>query len=366
MEGKQMKSEMDSIVTEERPWSELPREILLLIARYIDQKEDLVRTFAVCKPWKSVTPFIHRHKKGTDPLLLSFPGIVGGQLYNHLSQKTCFISVPELNETVCGCSNDGWLLLGSFDESISNCEATRVPQFFIFNPFTTDRIDLPERYQLISQDYLYCFIYQQLLSNTCAFSSPSDPNWTFFALKSSSKYEVIICTYHSGDRDWTTTVYPVEDEDHHFIQTRTNVVSHKGVFYCLGKFGKLGAFDSINHTWTVTSPKVGKRFTDLVKKYFVESNGELFVVDDHRMRVNVFWLDKTKMEWVRVKSLGDRTLYVGSVGSVMVTPSNPSMKNRIYFPERVQKGNQDICENSLAANERDINCALHQPLMSHQ
>ncbi|KAK7363050.1 hypothetical protein VNO77_05179 [Canavalia gladiata] len=128
------------------------------------------------------------------------------------------------------------------------------------------------------------------------------------------------------------------------IMQFTNAVGFKGKFYALSVQGNIAVIQDIDSVPMITDlsatrivPSVSSNH---LREYLLESDGELLLVylistkssvhnvDD----VEVYQLNSARLSWLKLESLGKRTLFVGSNCSVSVLASELGCrKNCIYF-----------------------------------
>ncbi|XP_026452248.1 F-box/kelch-repeat protein At1g57790-like [Papaver somniferum] len=132
------------------------------------------------------------------------------------------------------------------------------------------------------------------------------------------------------------------DNSRKFLACYNNPVFYKGNFYALDYNGTLGVFnledsrDERNFdksNWEVL-PETLTQFDGVNPSYLVECEGELLLVNFERpfgKLVEVFKLDPCKMKWVKVKSLGNYSLFISHTSSFSVIAPDSSMANKIYF-----------------------------------
>ncbi|KAJ6684690.1 hypothetical protein OIU79_014910 [Salix purpurea] len=116
-------------------WSELPSELLQLSAEKHTNYVDYLRTRAVCNSWQVAITKRPRNGLCQLPLLLLpyYQNIRDHRgLYNIPDGKTYSLELLEAYEKRCCGSSHGWLII--VEDS---------PSFFLDNPLTRARIELP-------------------------------------------------------------------------------------------------------------------------------------------------------------------------------------------------------------------------------
>ncbi|KAM7276089.1 hypothetical protein ACFE04_017955 [Oxalis oulophora] len=113
-----------------RPWSELPDELLEIIASYLGLIE-LISFRAVCQDWRFASWKATAEIGSSKPWFLAIIDKSDCLLVDE-SNKRYNVTIPELCEATCIGSNYGWLLL--LKESST----------FFFCPFSRAKIELPQ------------------------------------------------------------------------------------------------------------------------------------------------------------------------------------------------------------------------------
>ncbi|KAK6911381.1 F-box domain [Dillenia turbinata] len=283
-----------------RNWADLPREILVLIARGLSCNNQL-RFRGVCKSWRSIGMVEILSLKGL-PCLVCFTSVHDG---NGGVTSECLISLPmqpsamrifhkidrDDKHKFVGAkvveSKDGWLFC-----------INRYPNFtflFLFNPFTKETTVLPDLD--VVNDHSHCFLYM------AASSSPSSHDCIFFAsYQSSSHFSINSCC--KSDNEWTVYRFPIETPI-------SRVLCAGSTQYCLSLTGDLQAFSMDNRSLTVLGDSISKIFT---KIHLFEHNGELFLArfqekDSIKWKVSQF--DRNQEAWMEVKTLETLTIFIG-------------------------------------------------------
>uniref|UniRef100_A0A7N2M8R2 F-box domain-containing protein n=1 Tax=Quercus lobata TaxID=97700 RepID=A0A7N2M8R2_QUELO len=222
-----------------------------------------------------------------------------------------FISLPQplkASNVLCGTKH-GWLLLIVDDESP-----------FLFNPFTQVILPLP---------------FSDSSIEACTSIGISSPPCTSeCVLVVILKNKVGFCML--GDEVWTEKFIKTD-----FLIDDNSPVFYRGAFYCLGQKGNLAILKLNNEeqegTFAVTFDVLTKPkppCTGYIQNFLVECDGELLsvFVGPVGKWVRVFKLNKSRMTWIRVESLGDYMLFLSSKSSFSAKAQTPGMENKIYFP----------------------------------
>ncbi|XP_057966388.1 F-box protein SKIP23 [Malania oleifera] len=341
-------------------WSDLPRELLVLIAKRLDNHFDLLRFRSVCSSWRcSVSP--------RAPSLPSrFPIIqndgtteTSGGFY--LSKRTiCRLGLPEPRRRV---PSDDWLikveenvpqsicLLNPLSSLKSKCLSSTFPR-------TLDLSNI--RISELGREYVLQYVNSRpfadalgdvnnLYMEKVVFASNPDGTFAVLTIHISGKLAV----FKSGDENWSV----IED----FPSPYDDVALFDGRFYAVDGNGRAVVVEM------EPSPSVnliaGAMFGG-DKKCLVESNGELLLVDvylrmglaeedsdvdegdgsseelprilSERMgRFKVYRLSRSEQKWVEVRSLGDRILFLGDNCAFSASASDfyGRKGNCIYFTD---------------------------------
>ncbi|KAL5718614.1 hypothetical protein ACHQM5_011498 [Ranunculus cassubicifolius] len=152
--------------------------------------------------------------------------------------------------------------------------------------------------------------------------------------------------YHKVQDRWSE--HSLRDLPYTFVPSHCNPVFYKGEFYCLSKDGKLGVFNPNKTTeedmWRVyTSLSINDISStpslcileDSTRSFIMESNGDIFsvFVGSVGIPVRVYKLVQSKiMKWLRVRSLGDRIMFLSHTTSLLIPAVLKGTENRIYLP----------------------------------
>ncbi|KAJ4982126.1 hypothetical protein NE237_032963 [Protea cynaroides] len=314
-------------------WSGLLPELMELILDRLTHISDHLHFASVCSFWKSVTInycYHRRHLPRRLPLLM-LPGNDNTETRNFLSLSSgkCYgFHIPEIHQKWCGGSTQGWLI--TVDESTEEIQ--------LFNPVSRDCIRLPSLptfYLLpdfIEDSHPSDYISKAVLStNPCRTSD--------YVLLAIVGHDEKLAYYKSGADKWID------------MRTRWNlfedVIYYKGLFYAICYHGVVLSYDFSSEppieTLITGGPPEGRTCN---RYYLVESLGELLLVlrhfnertPDKTVRFQVRKLDERKREWIQMKCIGNRILFLGNGCSMSIAAQDfPECKgNSIYF-------NDDYC-----------------------
>ncbi|KAL2944558.1 hypothetical protein RDABS01_032905 [Bienertia sinuspersici] len=134
--------------------------------------------------------------------------------------------------------------------------------------------------------------------------------------------------------DCVTVVFDHDYDVGSYIMSNTGIRNGRtvGAFYVLGIDGRLGEFKVLGD---------GQK---------IECNGDLLAVFIGRMGtwVEVYKFNLSERKWIKVKSLGNYSLFVSNSSSFSIQPTEAWMRNRIYVP-RI-KGNRIVSTHLILAS----------------
>ncbi|XP_026420136.1 F-box/kelch-repeat protein At1g57790-like [Papaver somniferum] len=165
-----------------KPWSDLPPELLLEIAGKLGLLEHLSFR-GVCQPWRLASSEASADLQSeidTKPWFLLYGNGSHCSLLDSLSDKVYNIHMPELDGATCIASKEGWLLL------------YRNESLFFYRPYSHAKIELPK------------FPTQQLFDDhTATFSStPISPDCMVFIGTRTSSTHLVLNVLRRGANVW--------------------------------------------------------------------------------------------------------------------------------------------------------------------
>ncbi|PIA43249.1 hypothetical protein AQUCO_02000586v1, partial [Aquilegia coerulea] len=335
-------------------WSQLPEELLMLVAERIDYIEDFIRFGAVSKSWRSLT-LVNKHhfssifKTKTLPWLLmltaySHQGTTFREFFSLAQNKTYRFNLPQAYGTKCWGSPFGWLIT----------LASSGGNFQLLNPLCPHScIPLPPLTALPRQgDHLYenGYIWKAALflsHSNIHFGRHCYPNRNYdherhFLVFVIHGYYQMLAFARPGDTSWTTIKFP----DEYLSQRQVDILHLNGQFYSVNSNGCIWLLSDIfgpDLTLTrlaILPPDNGRLYETFS---LIEMQGEILMaarvlhileVEDlepmefqavpKTSSIQVYKLDRGTFSWEKMETLGDYTLFVGSGTSISVKASDYS------------------------------------------
>ncbi|KAJ9165904.1 hypothetical protein P3X46_020719 [Hevea brasiliensis] len=347
-------------------WTQLPPELIETISKSITVYADYLHSRAVCRTWRSSIPKNPYHLPPQLPWLM-LPQSQYNQshraFFNLSTNKFHFLNLPEASHRNRHCgSSHGWLII--LDDS---------PLVLLINPLTRAKFSLPP---LTSFPNVVSFNYSDIGREYALQNSSGDRytrslrqmrDWfikkvvlSSSPLKASNFVAMTILNQtgdlaycRNGNQSWT-----IIENARSFCE---DVVCFNGFFYAVNKSGQIAICDV-----TSDSPEVSfietPRQAGGDMQYLVSSADELLLVTryldlefevDHpdrqqyimyrTIRFEVFRLDWSGPRWVRVRSLGDKVLFIGENTSLSLSATDFSgcMGNCIYYTDDYSDTNYD-------------------------
>ncbi|CAL5402324.1 hypothetical protein CsSME_00025696 [Camellia sinensis var. sinensis] len=332
-------------------WSQLPRELLDLIAKHLQSEIDLIRFRSICSSWRSSVSSIHDPTPSRFPILPN-EGISDTSWGFYLSKRTIFrLGLPQPHRQTPPNDDDdgGWLIKIEQDlplrthllNPLSRSEFKPLPDTFPRN------LDLL-RYRVceLGHEYILQYINYRPFANSISDAGNLYMEKVAFCsmgcLGSGFESAVLLTIHVSGklamfkfgDRRWTI----IDD----FPSPYDDVIVFDGKFYAVDNTGRTVAVNVNSSSSSDSTPIV-----DLIahsvfggdKKILVKSGAELLLVDtylsvgpeddlafdegfefyeefdcytnERTVRFKVFRLDRSEQKWVELENLGDRMLFLG-------------------------------------------------------
>ncbi|PHT59765.1 hypothetical protein CQW23_02128 [Capsicum baccatum] len=339
-------------------WSELPRDLLRLIANCLDTYTDEVRFACVCTSWRSILLTIGR----SHPWCLLSPEETNEKYdkYNRLYEKYehfyCLYEKKfhylEVSNRFRGSSH-GWLV--STDEDS--------PRIYLFSPFTKVQISLPPRYmfpdvrKFCEENELepyddgcigtaFC-VHRGFLEKVILSSSPSKANCMVAAICGRKCNYLAYCKL--GDESWTCIVKGMmgyDDATFDHEQKLLYAVTFTNHVHVFDLFGSPKLIDTIE-------PPLSQIEGKLLNRYLVKTSMGLLQVQRH-LSLQCEWEDQTydcyqtsffnlymfepsSLSWCKVGNIGENVLFLGQNSSISIASSclHGYKGNQIYFIDRL-------------------------------
>ncbi|XVE67220.1 hypothetical protein DITRI_Ditri08aG0142600 [Diplodiscus trichospermus] len=324
-------------------WTQLPKELLELISKGLDSSFDVIRFRSVCSMWRSTVTSPKRCRLAPRfPVIPDDGGIVDTSFGFTLSKRTIFLlGSPETNiQTDPSDPSTSWII--KVEEEVPN---NRIQ---LLNPLSRSRFDsLPNNFPKplnlldfrvfeLGEEYVLHYLnhlsylgdvgnlYMEKVVLSCSDNNVND--FVLLTIHVSGK----LAMFKSSDKKWTI----IQDMPSPY----DDVILYKGNFYAVDNTGRTVLVGLDFETREVGWPVFGGD-----KKFLVESKGELLLVDmylsieaeegscswaglgfveeyfenlafymnERTVRFKVFKLDEVGKEWVEVKNLDNRVLFLG-------------------------------------------------------
>ncbi|XP_021746717.1 F-box protein SKIP23-like [Chenopodium quinoa] len=346
-------------------WSDLPSELLDLIATGFDTPFDTCRFRSVCSTWRSAIP---------QTLPIFFPPIKFLNCDLRLTKYTfCHLSASFDND-----DGPGWLI---------KTEEHNPGAVHLFNPFSRTLIKqlasyLPRKLDLtnIKIKDLGC---EYVLRNV---SNPSTKNMDYYNmeqqkvaftfLNNSNNVNddyVILCTHNTGKllmyqskiKSWTfLDDYTLGYDDRSIFVNDwslnyVDVVEFDGTFYAITNSGRTVAIKVVDYSVTVTLVNIAIIGGD--KKCLVKVSNDLLLIDLYTditpkiikvHGIEIFKLDKDKQKWNLVKNLEGHAIFMSNHSSFPAIGLKGCKGNCIYFHFK-NLDNKDSCYSEIKVGDLD-------------
>ncbi|KAK1276341.1 putative F-box protein [Acorus gramineus] len=351
-------------------WSQLPRELVVLIASRIEHLSDYIRFCAVCKWWLSITAQENPRPRLRESPWLMLPAKNNNyshQLYSPLMEDRFHPIKQEEKEETCllalGSSPDGWV-----------CMVDQKGNIYLFNPFSGSRFALPPF--LVKK-------YSNNVSNQGLRGLPCEHlikvAWTPDPTNSGPKSVVISTTKrlavwrHSKQEQYWTTFWseyaPFSDIVYH---------EEEDMFFMMSHFGCLMTFDLYSLIKVACHlPRPPRDISKMLivskeLRYYLairggpssSSSSLVLVVREIEKRktkgFKVFELNRRRMRWEPKESLeDDGMLFLGLNSSTyhfMTGGGGSKCKgNRIYFTDdSIGRSSYDDNLNNLGRHDMGV------------
>ncbi|KAM7481928.1 hypothetical protein LguiB_006511 [Lonicera macranthoides] len=310
-------------------WSQLPQDLLGIIANRLSAIEDFVSFSSVCSSWRSAVP--KQEWIPCDPrlpwlLLTDYKDeerkLIG--LYNMERKKLYRVEVPLLNYT------NGWIFKTEGDLSR------------LIDPLTGFQIPLP---RIDNPKLVAKVLVSQRPSESDNITNNKNNNDVFVVLYYFESVELVFA--RPGSKQWITLQDDFEDRDIYFYNGRYifigDVVRYKGRVFAVRSNGTLVLCEidcPSPKAIDIALPPPLKYRIHVNSCYLVESKGDLLAVMQYPEILDtgfeVFKFNERGaggQYWTKMKDLGGCTLFLSHSCSVSISPSDQvdCRANCIYY-----------------------------------
>ncbi|XP_073292807.1 F-box protein SKIP23 [Primulina huaijiensis] len=362
-------------------WANLPAELLHHICEHLPTSTDLLRFRSVCPTWRSASP--SPPSSASRFPILPNSGISDTTWGFYLSKRTIYSihsaqphdQPPWIVKLERDNSNRSHLL-NPLTRSPLKPFPTGFPMFFSFFNF---------RVKELGQEYALQYIDFKPRANSIAEAGNlymekvaviSDVNNGFVLLTIHLSGKLVV--YKSGDEKWRV----IDD----FPSPYDDVIFREGKLYAVDNSGRTVLVNYVDLSVEVVANSVFGGD----KKFLVNSNGELLLVDmylssgpennmdfdewfefydcgmsERTLKFKVFRLDENAGRWIEVSDLGDRMLFLGENSAFSVNASDVSCKgNCILFTNHCSGRQEDEVWKGRGAGVFDLGSGSIEPIGS--
>ncbi|GLT42981.1 hypothetical protein SLA2020_169580 [Shorea laevis] len=322
-------------------WSQLPKDLLDLIAKHLKTSSDVQRFRSVCSTWRYSV--VSPKRLRLPPRFPVFPpdGMLNTSFGFYLSKRTIFLLASGSSHPHVPTGPLGWLIKIEQDANVSN----RVQ---LLNPLSRSRFDsLPEEFpKVLNLLNLSVFELGQEYVLHCI-NDPGPSSWNYLGnlymekvvlLTVDNVNDFVLLTIHvSGKLAMFRSVLKKWTIIQDMPSPYDDVILYKGNFYAVDNTGRTVLVGLDLSVSLIAKPVFGGD-----KKFLVESRDELLLVDmylsiekdsgsmvlseeyfeeyfenlacymnERTVRFKVFRLDEAGQKWVGMKNLGDQVLFLG-------------------------------------------------------
>ncbi|PON82690.1 F-box domain containing protein [Trema orientale] len=307
-------------------WSDLPKELLEIIAGRLHTKTDVTRFRSVCESWRfSVPPFQNRIVLPPKVPYMGPPHLRESSLF--LTEATVYYLSPPAGSIGSGSSLSGWLVKIKEGQQVGQ-------QAHLMNPLSPVQIrPLPDSFPKVINSFQFG-VFELAKSYTLQFSNLSykvglsqNPDCPSLMLVASG----VLWHLKLGHDRWTAI------DDMISQLSYEDVIPYQGKFCAVDEIGRTVLIDSSLKITEIASVNSIRGGGGGDKKNLVVSNGELLLVDTYlrgehtyiggrnNFKVKKFRVFKLKLDqkrWVELQSLDDQILFLGEDCSFSVSAHN--------------------------------------------
>ncbi|KAL5557448.1 hypothetical protein UlMin_039684 [Ulmus minor] len=302
-------------VASEVSWSDLPLELLQLVADNLAAETEISRFRSVCRSWRfSIPPF---SKPFALPTMVPYLGPILNWNYLTLVGSTVY----HLSPTAC-VAGDWSIASSSSSPSVSMGWIVKLREvgdrkFTVLNPLSPLPIDFIPKSFPRGLNLLEFGIVE--LAKCYSIQFPDGKSFSNRVIVSPTGIVMMICNrvlWHQklGAKDWDVIDDAVSQ------MSFEDIIFYKGKVCAVDEFGRAVEFDSSQNTIEIAPPIPGGPAGQ--RKYLVESNGELFLLEKYcsAIKMNnpyklhgfrIFKLNQEEKLWVEAKSLDDWIIFLG-------------------------------------------------------
>lgn len=319
-------------------WSDLPQDLLDYIANGLFSKVELLRFRSICKTWRSAVVSKKRFRNHRRRLLSSYDG------------RMCSLYPAAFYRVILSsCPDKGWLI-----KTQDVCDSSQKQQ--LLSPLSRISTSSNKTLDLLkftvseirqSYDVQYSLHYS---TNRISFKFARVVLAGDLVFVVNDSKQIWWCNSSEIFKPWARIM---DEEVKHF----SDILLHKGHIYALDLTGaiwwiSLSELDIFQYG--PSTPLEYHEIDDCKDKRIVEYCGDLCIVHrfGKRFRGNiertigfkVYKMDEELVEWVEVKSLGDKAFVMAtdSCFSVLATEYYGCLENSIYFTDEEEENNVKV------------------------
>lgn len=310
-------------------WSQLPYDIVQMIATRLDAVEDFLAFSAVCSSWRSFY-VTRKWTPGPQVPCLMLSDNENSNMRSFFSlyrDKEYELELPEACGRRCWGSSDGWLVTIGSDLEIH-----------LLNAFTRDQMRLPagNTFQFLFNvvDDWYQIIDKAIVTRKPSQSTASKDDFLIAAIYGPLRQ---LAFTKPGYASWIT----VEESFQYRIM---DVACFNDQIFAISATGTLLVVDNNLQLPEIVHIAVPPQKWAREQVFLVESFGELLMIYQYvyvgnsnrtgePIQFEVFKLDFGTREWTQLMDLGDRAIFLGDNISMSVSATNliNIRRNSIYF-----------------------------------
>lgn len=313
-------------------WSQLPRELIELIAKRLNSEIDFLRFRSVCSAWRSSVSEIPYNAYPSRFPVIPNDGVTDTSWGFKLSKRPIYlVASPKLHSQTA--PSGGWII--ELDRELPN-------RVRLLNPLSRAQLtpfpsDFPQvldisRYRIheLGFEYTLQYIkYRPLATSICDPRNLYMEKVAFCLEKGNTGFVLLtihisgkLVVYRSGDSKWTVindSTAPYDD-----------VIAIGGRFYAVDGSGRAVVLNLDSESGPELNAVAHSVFGG-DKKYLVESDGDLLMIDKYleydgefefyeefdsfisesTLKFKVYRLDEDEEKWVELASLGNRIVFLG-------------------------------------------------------